>query len=163
MKKMLYAFYKKFENNKFCATPMFLGFDILNNIKNFRLYRKNENEGRREKDVRAVIISDEMTYENFKSVCDLKFLTPQNSGKMKLRNLSLTILICESVLQVVIDKYKDIWRGKIYKNKNLIFENRKTLFKIIEYCRKNNIKTAFWNKRIRCILMMIYIIFPTRQ
>ena len=34
MKKMLYAFYKKFENNKFFATLMFFGFDIFNNIKN---------------------------------------------------------------------------------------------------------------------------------
>ena len=144
MKKMLYAFYKKFENNKFCATLMFLGFDILNNIKNFHLYRKNENEGRREKDVRAVIISDEMTYENFKSVCDLKFLTPQN-WKNEIEKFQPDIFICESAWSG-IDKYKDIWRGKIYKNKNLIFENRKTLFKIIEYCRKNNIKTAFWNK-----------------
>ena len=147
MKKMLYAFYKKFENNKFFATLMFFGFDIFNNIKNINLCSadtKIEKAEGNNSAVKAVIISDEMTYENFKNVCDLKFLTPQN-WKKEIDSFKPDVFICESAWSG-IDKYKDIWRGKIYKSNNLIFENRKTLFKIIEYCKKKNIKTVFWNK-----------------
>ena len=38
------------------------------------------------------------------------------------------------------------WHGKIIKYHNPKRGNRKILFKILDYCKKNNIPTVFWNK-----------------
>lgn len=55
------------------------------------------------------------------------------------------IFFCESTWNG-IEKYKDCWRGRIYKNQNILFENRNDLFNILDFCKKSNITTMFWNK-----------------
>ena len=55
------------------------------------------------------------------------------------------MFFCESAWSGIAE-YGDCWRGKIYKNNNVLFETRKILFDILDYCNNRNIKTVFWNK-----------------
>ncbi|MCI2015037.1 MAG: DUF3880 domain-containing protein [Clostridia bacterium] len=85
-----------------------------------------------------------MTYADFCCECNSVFITPYN-WKEVLKKFKPDILFCESAWSG-ITQYKNCWRGRIYKNHSVKFETRRELLKILEYCKKNNIKTAFWNK-----------------
>ncbi|MGL4790282.1 MAG: CgeB family protein, partial [Anaerotignaceae bacterium] len=43
-------------------------------------------------------------------------------------------------------QHKSCWRGKVYRNSKIKYENRKVLLQILDYCKKAEIKTVFWNK-----------------
>lgn len=96
------------------------------------------------KDVKIALICDEMTYENIKDVCKVYFVTPDNWVNV-FEKYKPDVFLCESAWSG-IEQYKDSWRGKIYSNKAVLFETRKTLFNILNYCNKVGIKTVFWNK-----------------
>ncbi|WP_302819314.1 MULTISPECIES: hypothetical protein [Hungatella] len=95
-------------------------------------------------DLNIAIISDEMTYENFSFECHLYSLTPHNWIDIFSQN-QIDIFFCESTWEGR-KKQKQCWRGRIYKNHDVYFESRKDLFKILAYCKSNQIPTVFWNK-----------------
>jgi hypothetical protein len=96
------------------------------------------------KDVKVAFVCDEMTYKSFKDECKTVFLTPSNWLEV-IEDFKPDIFFCESAWNG-IEEYKDCWRGRIYKSKNVLFDNRKDIFNILDYCKKSKIKTVFWNK-----------------
>lgn len=72
------------------------------------------------------------------------FLHPYTWRK-QLDSIRPDFLFCESAW-CGIDKYPNCWRGRVYKDRRILFENRKELLAIVAYCKANNIKTVFWNK-----------------
>lgn len=143
-------------NNTLVETVLFYIYFITLKIKNKEarasrsipvLKQTAENphlQGKAISDLNIAIISDEMTYENFAFECHLYNLTPHNWVDVFSKN-RIDIFFCESAWEG-IKSQKQCWRGKIYKNQKLLFENRKELLKILAYCKKNQIPTVFWNK-----------------
>lgn len=96
------------------------------------------------KEYHIAIICDEFTYVNFSKECHLHVLTPNNWRTVFAEN-DIDLFLCESAWNG-LNMHKQCWRGKIYKNHNVLFETRKILFRILDYCKENHIPTAFWNK-----------------
>lgn len=95
-------------------------------------------------DTKVAFICDEMTWVDYSGFVTAVFLHPK-TWKEQLALFSPDILFCESAW-CGIDRYPNCWRGRVYKDRRLLFENRKELLAIIAYCKANNIKTVFWNK-----------------
>ncbi len=154
MKKMIYNLYRKFDKCSVLATIVnYLYIVILPRIKGNAQCKYNDkktykvdsnNIKKRIKDIKIAFICDDMTYKSFKDECTSIFLTPSNWLDI-MQEFKPDIFFCESTWNG-INKYKDCWRGRIYKNKYVKFNNRKVLFDILDYCRKTNVKTVFWNK-----------------
>ncbi|NMD37287.1 MAG: hypothetical protein GYA87_01235 [Christensenellaceae bacterium] len=85
-----------------------------------------------------------MTWDNFSPLCNAAYLTPDNFIET-FKEFKPDFLFCEATWRG-IEEFKNCWRTKVYKNRNLYFENRQALLQIIKYCNENNIKTVFWNK-----------------
>lgn len=94
--------------------------------------------------IRVAFICDEMTWQDYHGVCNGMFLHPKY-WKEQLESFKPDFLFCESAWRG-IDALNDVWRGRIYKDRRLLFENRDILIDILEYCKANDIPTAFWNK-----------------
>ena len=100
-----------------------------------------ENE---EAQFRAAYICDEMTWQDFHHCSDSIFLHPK-IWKKQMSRFHPSILFCESAWSG-IDPFRNVWRGRIYRDRRVPFENRDILLDILEYCRQNRIITVFWNK-----------------
>ena len=155
-KKALYGVYKKFQNNKAAATTAHFIYNELipyitgkykpaaYNYKSI-VFKKRKAFGKKKlKEIKMAIICDDMTYKNYKNVCNVDFLTPDNWID-KMNEFQPDLFFCESAWSG-INKYKDCWRGKIYKNENVLYETRHVLFNILDFCKRSGIKTVFWNK-----------------
>lgn len=143
--KNIYYLYKRWQNNPIIAT--------LSSFIYVRILKRTVAKGEWKEDVHATsknnmlkvaFVCDEMTWQDFKSVCNAIFITPYNWQEV-FKNFCPDVFFCESAWSGTAE-YKDCWRGQIYKNKNIRYENRRTLFQILEYCRKKGIPTVFWNK-----------------
>ncbi|MBR2717021.1 MAG: hypothetical protein IKD79_04720 [Oscillospiraceae bacterium] len=55
------------------------------------------------------------------------------------------LLFCEACW-AGIPPYEGCWQGRIYRNRKVLFENRRVLLEILAYCRERGIPTVFWNK-----------------
>jgi len=95
-------------------------------------------------DIKIAFICDEMTWCDYKDCFKSIFIRPF-IWKKQFDDFKPDILFCESAWSG-IDKYKNCWKGRIYKDGRILFENRKELLDILQYCNYNNIKTVFWNK-----------------
>lgn len=139
LKSVIYPIYKKCNDSKIVATLSHLYYLKLkkNSFSDKPVFK---NDGR----VRVAVICDEMTYRNFEDECDLCFVRPDN-WQEAFKTFKPQLFLCESAWSG-IDKYLDCWRCRVYRNHNVLFENRAELLKILEYCKENSIKTAFWNK-----------------
>ena len=93
---------------------------------------------------RVAFICDEMTWHDFSGHCNAIFLHPKTWRK-QMEAFRPTLVFCESAWSG-IDKYKDCWRARVYKDQRISFENRKELLSLLEYCTSKEIPTAFWNK-----------------
>lgn len=156
MQNILYKLYKKFDSFWLIATTAY----YINNVvipkltgknkscrydwKNKKFIAKGYENKKYYKDIKIAFVCDEMTYKSFKDECTAEFLTPFNWLHV-MESFRPDIFFCESAWNG-IDEYKGCWRGRIYKNKNVLFNNRKDLFNILDYCKRSNIKTVFWNK-----------------
>lgn len=141
LKTAFYKILKKCQENKFLNT--IIQFMYLNVLSKF--YGKPQvNVNFNNKKIRIAFICDEMTWCDFNDYCNAVFLHPQIWHK-QIEIFKPEILFCESAWRG-IDKYKSCWRGRIYKNKKILFENRKELISILDYCKKQGIITIFWNK-----------------
>ncbi|MDG5852750.1 CgeB family protein [Clostridium beijerinckii] len=156
MKGLLYKLYKKLDDIPLIATIAYYLFGVLiprftgnnkscdYNISDIEFIPQAYNEAKYYKDIKIAFVCDEMTFKSFKDECKAIFLTPSNWLEV-MKDFQPDILFCESAWNG-IEEYKDCWRGKIYKNKNILFNNRKDIFNILDYCKKSRIKTVFWNK-----------------
>jgi len=86
------------------------------------------------KDVTIAAIMDDFTYDSFKYECNIVQLTPRHWLE-ELRSSSPDMLLIESA-----------WRGKDALWTNTVAKVPDELMGIIEYCKKRNIPTVFWNK-----------------
>lgn len=93
---------------------------------------------------RVAFICDEMTWLDFKDQCHSLFLSPK-TWREQMDDLQPALLFCESAWDGSVCGWPD-WRGRIYRNGGVWFENRKILLELLEYCRLRGIPTAFWNK-----------------
>lgn len=94
--------------------------------------------------VRVAFICEQMTYDTFSPLCRSAYLTPYN-WKKTLRQFRPQLLFCEAAWQG-IEEFPHCWRGRIYRNQKVLFENRRVLFSILKACRRRGIPTVFWNK-----------------
>lgn len=101
-------------------------------------------EGSNKNCTRVAFICDEMTWCDFRDCCDSIFLHPK-LWEEQLRTFHPQILFCESAWSG-IDAFTDVWRGRIYRDRRVRFENRDVLINILQYCRTHGITTVFWNK-----------------
>jgi len=92
----------------------------------------------------VAMIVDEFTYNSFRFECNALPLEPENWQEI-FNNNDIDFFFCESAWAGV-DSLKRPWRGKIYASVNFTNENRGILLEILDYCKKNNIPTIFWNK-----------------
>jgi len=153
-KKFVYGIYKKMSNSKIVSTAAFFAYHIFGDVKNISLIKGKEKSKRyyiketenpvSQKDVKVVFVCDDMTYKCFSKECDAQFVTPYNWREI-FDEFKPYIFFCESAWSG-ISEYEDCWRGRVYKNNNVLFETRKALFDILDYCNNRNIKTVFWNK-----------------
>ena len=154
LKKFVYGLYKKTNNSKIICTAAFFLYSMLSGFKNKNCRVSNKKGERKyikdiktpvlKKDVKVAFICDDMTYKCFSQECDARFVTPNNWHNI-FDEFMPDIFFCESAWSG-IKEYGECWRGKIYKNNNVLFETRKVLFGILDYCKRHNIKTVFWNK-----------------
>ena len=92
----------------------------------------------------AAFICDEMTWLNYGGECDAVFVTPGGWREAFEQN-NPALFFCESAW-AGIDGAKNCWRGQIYRDRRVWFDNRRALLDILDHCRENNISTVFWNK-----------------
>ncbi|MGN1230422.1 MAG: hypothetical protein ACI4TP_00835, partial [Anaerotignum sp.] len=157
MKKMIYKIYKKMEKNRLIAScfhflygnliPFLTGKykPIKYNPKEICFAKRGYSaEKKALKDLKIAVICDDMTYKNLEGICNVYFLTPDNWIEV-MQKEQPDLFFCEAAWSGIAE-YKDAWRGKIYKNQRLLFENRTMLLNILDYCKRNGIKTVFWNK-----------------
>ena len=113
--------------------------------KNDRLlFRSPSGKGSADKQPRVAFICDEMTWQDFEPFADCIFLHPK-VWKKQLEQFRPDIFFCESAWSG-IEAYPNVWRGRIYRDQRVNFENRDVLLDILAYCRKRGIRTVFWNK-----------------
>ena len=94
--------------------------------------------------IKVAFICDEMTWMDFSSFCNAQFLLP-GFWKEQLEEFSPDVLFCEAAWNG-IDAFDGCWRGRVYHNRKVLFENRKELLSILKYCRQQGIWTVFWSK-----------------
>lgn len=94
--------------------------------------------------VKAAAIMDPFSFGSFGPELDIVPLQP-NIWREQFEENSPEIFICESAWQGV-PAGTNPWKAQIYASVNFNYENRKNLLQILEYCKKNNIPTVFWNK-----------------
>ena len=151
----LYQLYKKCSHMAFVSTCAYFASDRIQPLwdKNRRyvckkVKSKADNSVSKEKkamcEVKIAYICDEMTYQSFAGLTQSVYLTPWNWYEVMEREKP-DIFFCESAWSG-IKEYEGCWRGRIYKNNKVKYNNRKVLFAILDYCRAKQIKTVFWNK-----------------
>jgi spore maturation protein CgeB len=96
------------------------------------------------KDIKVALILDEFSYDNFKYEFTPIIIEP-NNWKEIFEKQKPDLFFCESAWSG-IDSKRRHWKGQIYSSINFKRENRLALLDILEYCKKNNIPTIFWNK-----------------
>ena len=145
IKSRIYGLYKKNQNKPFIATISSYFYVRIYN----RLIALRSSHGTSACKIdlllpKIAFVCDEMTWQDFKGQCNSVFVTPYNWRKV-FNDFQPDLFFCESAWSG-INEYQNCWRGRIYKSKNIRYENRRELMKILDYCRKKNIPTAFWNK-----------------
>lgn len=109
-------------------------------ISNISLF--GENQGKQ--GVKVAFLCDEMTWQDYKDCCEPIFLHPK-IWKEQLQSFRPDIFFCESAWSG-IDDFPGVWRGRVYRDRRVSFENRDVLREILQYCGENHIHTVFWNK-----------------
>lgn len=88
--------------------------------------------------MKVACILDEFSFNCFKYEADFYYLEKEN-WQEQLVNLKPELLFVESFWSGV----KNDWTSEIV---NLQFKKNSVIKKVVSYCKKNNIKTIFWNK-----------------
>ena len=93
---------------------------------------------------KVAFVCDEMTWLDFSKCGQGIFLSPVRWRK-QLDDFRPDLFFCESTWSGDIQGWPD-WRGRVYRNHELWFENRRSLLELLEYCDDHGIATVFWNK-----------------
>ena len=94
--------------------------------------------------VRTAFICDEMTWIDLAPQCESIYLWP-DSWREQMESFQPELFFCEAAWSG-IPPMEGCWRGRIYRNRSVRFENRRILLDILRYCREHKIPTVFWNK-----------------
>lgn len=94
--------------------------------------------------VRTAFICDEMTWIDLAPQCESIYLWP-DSWREQMEAFRPQLFFCEAAWSG-IPPMEGCWRGRIYRNRSVRFENRRILLDILQYCREHGIPTVFWNK-----------------
>lgn len=147
--------YFRYEKTRGVAGFNLAGYRLMANLSNPNCRRMNPRRvpdeqmeipelPREVSGLRIAMIADQMTYDCFSSACDCVALTCRDWANQMLRHRP-HLFLCESAWQGNSeDGY--CWRGQIYKNAAVGFENRKTVLDILAFCKKQGIPTVFFNK-----------------
>lgn len=93
---------------------------------------------------RILAICDPMTWHNLSSETYATALTPTNWRKtFATAKPENSILFCEAAWTGIGNQP---WRGQIYQDKRVRYNNRKYLLAILRHCKQHNIPTVFWAK-----------------
>jgi len=91
------------------------------------------------------VICDTMTWKNFHQEFATVSLTPRTwkdafsaDPRKKIR-----FLFCEATWKGLATS---CWRGQVYKDRRVLYENRQELLKILKRCNAEGIPTVFWAK-----------------
>lgn len=95
-------------------------------------------------ELKVAVILDEFSFNCFKDEFNAIVITPQNWKEIFNKELP-DIFFCESAWSGS-DSNTRPWKGRVYTSTNFKNENRKELLEIIDFCKKSNIPTVFWNK-----------------
>ena len=116
--------------------------------KFFKIFRKKDDENKIKylNDFKVALIADQFTYDSFKFEFKVINITPDNwQDQFKMEKPDL--FFCESAWDGFnFNGTYGPWHEKIFKNYLVEEENRIELLDILEYCRKNDIPSIFWNK-----------------
>ncbi|MGO4192921.1 DUF3880 domain-containing protein [Arthrobacter sp. YAF17] len=96
------------------------------------------------REIKVAVICDEFTFNSFKYEFTPIVLDPA-TWREQLEGDRPDFFLCESAWSGV-DSQTRPWKGKIYASSNFESENRRELLAILQWCRTENIPTAFWNK-----------------
>jgi FkbM family methyltransferase len=124
--------------------------EAYNKYKGFSQEKKQtysesvDNEIKQINHIKVAVIMDEFTYTCFKYEFNAIVVEPSNWLEIFKREKP-DLFICESAWSGIDSELRP-WRARIYSSVNWDYENRGPLLAILEYCKKNNIPTIFWNK-----------------
>lgn len=93
---------------------------------------------------KVAFLCDEMTWQDFQGCCDGIFLHPR-FWREQLERFGPDFLFCEAAW-TGIKGYEGSWRGRVYRDRRLLFDNRGILLDMLSYCRGHGIPTVFWGK-----------------
>ncbi len=99
---------------------------------------------KRAKELKVALIADEFTYNCFKYEFTPIVIEPLTWREAFEANRP-DLFLCESAWSGV-DSVERPWKGRIYASSNFARENRTHLLEILEWCKRENIPTIFWNK-----------------
>ncbi|MDP3034345.1 MAG: FkbM family methyltransferase [Methanobacteriaceae archaeon] len=117
--------------------------NILSN-KKIEASKKNPRTIKELKNIKVATILDEFSYNCFKHEFYAIPIEPDNWLE-KFENEKPDIFLCESAWSGIDSELRP-WKGQIYASASFKSENRSILLDIIQYCKKNEIPTIFWNK-----------------
>lgn len=100
--------------------------------------RSEDNLPQKDGEQPIAVICDPMTLHNISQAHTSISLTPRY-WKKAFENTRPKFLFCEAA-------WSGAWRGQIYRDRRVFYENRKYLTAILDKCRAENIATVFWAK-----------------
>lgn len=93
---------------------------------------------------RIAFLCDEMTWQDFRPQCNGIFLHPL-TWREQMERFRPELFFCEAAWSG-IRQYDGVWRGRVYQDHRLLFDNRGILLDVLSYCRAQEIPTVFWAK-----------------
>jgi len=84
------------------------------------------------------VVCDEMTWQNLRREWPVVFLDPLR-WRDTIEKYQPALFFCEAA-------WLPPWRARVYKDKRVLYENRRNLLAILSYCEQKRIPTAFWAK-----------------
>ncbi|MCR5026562.1 MAG: hypothetical protein K6A34_03875 [Methanobrevibacter sp.] len=95
-------------------------------------------------EIKVAVISDQFTHDSFKYEFELIEISPDNWLE-KFEKEKPDLFFCESTWHGYFNGENGVWSNKIVKYAEAE-DDREILFEILDYCKKNDIPTIFWNK-----------------
>lgn len=139
-----YRFFKKDTVNSLIATFAYAAWFLYCRCKAVGMPKEQSVYSKGKVAVKIGVICDQMTLDDLRQECSIVAVTPRN-WRTILMDMPPDLLLCESAWYGPTGSGGS-WRGRIYRNHHVLFEQRKVLFNILETCRRQNIPTAFWCK-----------------
>lgn len=94
--------------------------------------------------ITIAVICDDMTWMCLEKTCNVVYLTPQNWFQV-MEEKHPDLFFCEATWSG-LSSMNSCWTGRIIHDTGIYFDNRFLLKRILNYCKKVNIPTVFWNK-----------------